>query len=103
MHIVQCLNKDARTPMVASAKQIRVPESAVGHRLSKVVDQGVMEFAVLANPYQFSALCAHFEVHIETGQVRAAAAAIAKSKNIYFVAIMLGSYEVMATGFFKSQ
>jgi Lrp/AsnC family transcriptional regulator, regulator for asnA, asnC and gidA len=103
MHIVRCLNQDARTPMVAIAKQINIPHSTVRHRLNRLIQDGIIEFAVLANPYQFSPLCAHFEFHVETAKVRDVAAAIAKSKNIYFVAVTLGSYELMATGFFQSQ
>jgi Lrp/AsnC family transcriptional regulator for asnA, asnC and gidA len=102
IEIIRCLQEDARTPVAQIADRLNLPESTARHRLNKLIANRVIEFAVLANPYQYSPVCAHFDIRVERTKIEAVANMIAKSKHIYFVAITLGTYELMATGFFQS-
>jgi len=100
--IIRCLQEDARAPVKHIAQRLNVPESTARHRLNKLIANRVIEFAVLANPYAYSPVCAQFDIYVERTQIETVAALLAESKHIYFVAITLGSYEIMATGFFQS-
>ncbi len=100
--IIRALNDDARTPMVQIASMIGAPESTIRNRLNKLVEDDVIEFAVLTNPHRYSPVCAHFEIRTETARAEEVAERIAECREIYFVSLTMGRYDIMASGFFQA-
>jgi Lrp/AsnC family transcriptional regulator for asnA, asnC and gidA len=101
--IILCLNEDARSSAAAIAAKLKVPESTVRYRLSRLIDTGVIEFTAVPNPlhlgYQTWAI---LEVHAELAHIRNIARELASRPEVYFVGITTGNYDILVGAVFRS-
>jgi len=101
--IIRCLNKDARSSAAAIATKLKMPESTVRYRLSRLVETGVIEFTAVPNPlhlgYQIWAI---LEVHAELARIRDIARELASRPEVYFVGITTGNYDILVGAVFRS-
>lgn len=103
LEILGRLNKDARATVASIASKIGMPESTVRHRLNRLIQEGVIEFAVLTNPLQLGYhIWALLHVQAELPRVRAVAERLAAAPEVYFVGITTGSYDIFAGAVFRS-
>jgi Lrp/AsnC family transcriptional regulator for asnA, asnC and gidA len=101
--IIDCLSRDARKSFARIAQELRVPESTVRHRLHRLVQHGVLDFAAVANPlrlgYQTWAI---IEIQAEPSRTRAVAQRLARESEVYFVGITTGRCDIFAGAVFRS-
>lgn len=101
--IIRCLQDDARSSYAKIAGRLRVPESTVRHRLTRLIDEGVVEFATLTNPlrmgYQIWAL---IDIQTELRRTRGIAAQIAQAPEVYWVGITTGTHDLHVGAVFRS-
>ncbi len=101
--ILKSLHADARSPVTKIAKRLRLPESTVRHRLNRLVKTGVVEFAAVTNPLQFGyQIWAWMQVQVEGPRIRDVANELAQVREVYFVGIMAGNFDILVGAVFRS-
>lgn len=101
--IIRCLHRDARRSVAGIAGELDLPESTVRHRLNRLVEHGIVEFAALTNPLQLGyQIWAIVEVQAELRKIRSVAQRLATAPEVYFVGITTGGYDVLAAAVFRS-
>src|SRR5687768_15369782 len=89
--IIRCLQEDARRSAVSIAARLRMPESTVRHRLSRLVKSGVIQFAAVTDPLKLGyQIWTIVEIQAELPKVRAVAQRLAALPEVYFVGITSG-------------
>jgi len=101
--IIRCLQDDARSSYAKIAARLRVPESTVRHRLSRLIKDGMVEFGALTNPlhmgYQIWVL---IDIQTELRRTRAVAERIARAPEVYWVGITTGGHDLHVGAVFRS-
>lgn len=101
--IIRCLQDDARSSIAKISANIRVPESTVRHRLGRLIQRGLLEFAAVTNPLQLGyQIWAVIEIQAEVAKVRSVARRLAAVPEVHFIGITTGSYDLLATAVFRS-
>jgi Lrp/AsnC family transcriptional regulator, regulator for asnA, asnC and gidA len=101
--IVQCLRNDARMPSSQIAAKLDIPESTVRHRLNRLLQEKVIQFAVQTNPHMLGfPIWVNIELQVALAQIQSVAEQIAQMEEIYFVGMTTGPYDVIAGGVFRS-
>jgi Lrp/AsnC family transcriptional regulator for asnA, asnC and gidA len=101
--IIRSLRRDARKSFVKVATELRVPESTVRHRLNRLVQHGVLEFVALTNPLQMGyQIWAVVEIQGQPSRIRAIARQLAQAREVYFVGITTGTYDILVNAVFRS-
>jgi Lrp/AsnC family transcriptional regulator for asnA, asnC and gidA len=101
--IIGCLLKDARASVTAIARELRMGESTVRNRLRKLVDDGIVSFALITNPLQFGfQVWAMLEIQVQPSRIREVAEILGQEPRIHLVGIMSGSYDIYAGATLRS-
>lgn len=101
--IISHLHADARASAKAIADGLEVPESTVRHRLSRLVESGVIEFVALTNPLRLGqSVWVMMEIEVESRRIRQAALDLSKIPEIYFCYITTGSFDIFAGATFAT-
>jgi Lrp/AsnC family transcriptional regulator for asnA, asnC and gidA len=101
--IVRCLRNDARMPSSQIAAKLDIPDSTVRHRLNRLLQEEVIQFAVQTNPHLLGfPIWVNIELRVELAQVQRVAEQIAQMDEIYFVGLTTGPNSVIAAGVFRS-
>jgi Lrp/AsnC family transcriptional regulator for asnA, asnC and gidA len=101
--IIRCLQGDARSSAASIAAKLRMPESTVRHRLSRLVKAGVVQFAAVTDPLKLGyQIWTIVEIQAELPKVRAVARRLATLPEVYFVGITTGGYDLLAAAVFRS-
>ena len=103
VRIIRCLQDDARAPVAQIAARMKMPESTVRHRLNRLVRDGIIDFAAVANPLKLGyQLWVIIEIQAEISKVRSVAQRLASAPEVNFVGITTGGYDVLAAALFRS-
>jgi Lrp/AsnC family transcriptional regulator for asnA, asnC and gidA len=103
VRIIRALHENARSPMSKIAAQLGLPESTVRHRLNRLVERGMIEFAAMVNPLQLGyQIWAQIHIEVELSRIRSVAQLLARAPEVYFVGIATGGYDVLVGAVFKS-
>ena len=103
IQIIRALQKDARGSLVKVASQLGIPESTVRNRVNRLVEKGLVEFAVATNPLRFGyAVWAIIEIQAKPAEIRSVAKRLAQIPEIHLVGIMTGSYDIYAGALFRN-
>ncbi|HEX7075664.1 MAG TPA: Lrp/AsnC family transcriptional regulator [Hyphomicrobiaceae bacterium] len=101
--IMKCLLKDARSSVAQIAKTLKMNESTIRHRLNRLLENDVVDFALITNPLRFGfQVWSMLELQVEQSKIRTVAERIAKEPEVHLVGIMSGSYDVYAGAVFRS-
>lgn len=101
--IIRCLHRDARSSIAEIAGQLDMPQSTVRHRLKRLVQRGVVEFAALTNPLQLGyQIWAMIEIRAEQAKLRSVGQELAGMPEVYWLGITTGSYDIFAAAVFRS-
>ena len=103
VRIIRALHANARSSMSKIASRLGMPESTVRHRLNRLVRLGVIEFAAIVNPLQLGyQIWAQFHVEVELARMRSVAQRLARARQVYFVGIATGGYDVLVGAVFRT-
>lgn len=101
--LIRGLQRDPRSPIARIAKDLRVPDSTVRHRLNRLIRRHVIEFSVVSNPLHFGfQIWAIIEIKTELPRIRDVARRLTEAPEAYFVAIMAGGYDINVAAVFRS-
>ena len=101
--IMACLQREPRSPIARIAKGLRLPHSTVRHRLNRLIRHRVIEFSLVSNPLHFGfQIWAIIEIKTTPPRIREVARRLAEAPEVYFVAIMTGSYDINVSAVFRS-
>jgi Lrp/AsnC family transcriptional regulator for asnA, asnC and gidA len=101
--IIRCLNDDPRSSVAKIAAHLRMPESTVRHRLSRLIRHRIIEFTAVANPLQLGyQIWAIIEIQADLRKMRAVAQQLAAAPEVYFVGLTTGGYDILAGAVFRS-
>lgn len=103
IQIIQCLQKDARSPVAGIAKTLRMPTSSVRHRMQRLLKEGVLSFDTMTNPlllgYQVWIM---IEIRVEISKIESVAQQLAAIPEVYLVYIMTGRYDILVGAVFRT-
>ncbi|HYD57622.1 MAG TPA: Lrp/AsnC family transcriptional regulator [Burkholderiales bacterium] len=101
--IIEALQKDARAPVKAIAERLRMPVSSVRHRVQKLVQAGILEFAAMTNPLRMGyQIWAQIEVQAELARIEEVAQRLAAAPEVYLVGITNGRYDIHVGAAFRT-
>ena len=93
--IIRALQADGRRPYTSIAKEVGLSEAAVRQRVQKLIDEGVMQIVAVTDPLRVG-LHRQAMVGLRVdGDVREVARQLAASKEIDYVVICSGAYDVL--------
>ncbi len=103
MEIIRCLHDDARMSMVQIAKEIGVPESTVRSRVARLTENGILDFVAVTNPFKLGyRLWVMIAIQTELTKIHHVAQGLSDLPEVYFVAVITGGYDIIASASFRS-
>jgi Lrp/AsnC family transcriptional regulator for asnA, asnC and gidA len=103
VRIIQYLQDDARAAVAKVAAKLKMPESTVRHRLNRLIGNGIIDFAAVADPLKLGyQLWVIIEIQVEISKVRTVAQRLASAPEVNFVGITTGAYDILAAALFRS-
>jgi Lrp/AsnC family transcriptional regulator for asnA, asnC and gidA len=85
------------------AARLGLPESTVRHRLNRLVERGMIEFAAMVTPLQLGdQIRAQIHIEVELSRIRSVAELLARAPEVYFAGIATGGCDVLVGVVFKS-
>jgi Lrp/AsnC family transcriptional regulator for asnA, asnC and gidA len=101
--IIEALQKDARAPVKAIAEKLRMPVSSVRHRVQKLMQAGILEFAAMTNPLRMGyQIWAQIEIQAELARIEEIAQRLAAAPEVYLVGITNGRYDIHVGAAFRT-
>jgi Lrp/AsnC family transcriptional regulator for asnA, asnC and gidA len=93
--IIDQLQRDGRMSYAALAKTVGLSEAAVRQRVQRLLDAGVMQIVAVTDPLMLG-FARQVMIGIKvTGDMRAAAEAIAQIPEVDYVVICAGGYDIL--------
>lgn len=103
MEIIRCLHDDARMSMVQIAKEIGVPESTVRSRVTRLTENGILDFVAVTNPFKLGyRLWVMIAIQTELTKIHHVAQGLSDLPEVYFVAVITGGYDIIVSASFRS-
>lgn len=102
LSIMQILNKDARISSSEIARQVRIPERTVYHRIRRLVEGNYIKTVAVINPKAFGyTLAVDIFCEIELGLINQAAEALLSMPEVSYIAISTGDQDISIQALFK--
>lgn len=103
MEIIRCLHDDARMSIVQIAKKINVPESTVRSRLTRLTENGILNFVAVTDLFKLGyRLWIMITIQTELTKIDEVARRLSELPEIYFVAVTTGGYDMIVSASFRS-
>ena len=100
--ILQILKQDARASNAAIARQVRIPERTVHHRVRRLLEGGYIRMVALVNPKIFGySLAVDIVCEIDLDQMQQATQALVQMPEVSYVAISTGDQDISLQALFK--
>jgi Lrp/AsnC family transcriptional regulator for asnA, asnC and gidA len=94
--IIQLLKLDGRTPYTEIAKSLGISEATVRNRVSRLMDQKVIQVIALVDPYQLGYDApAMIGVSVDPPMLEQAAAEIAAFSEVSYLIMVSGEFDLM--------
>ena len=94
--IIRLLQRDARSSYAELSRLANIPESTVRRRLDRLQEEGLIDFAVIADPtklgYEFQAMVG---LKIELRRLDAIAGALRAMPEVTYAVFLTGNFDVM--------
>ena len=100
--ILQIIQADGRASKRSIAKEVGLAEGTVRYRLRGMEQQGLVKRRLIIDPNKFDAQFsvnsfAYVCLSVDPARIEQIAAAVGQDKNITFVAVVAGSYDIIAS------
>lgn len=94
--ILRCLQKDGRRPYAEIAGELGLAASTVQQRATRFIDSGLIQITAVAEPATLGyPVAATVAVKVDGTQLIEAAKAIEKFKEVGFVVLCTGPYDIL--------
>lgn len=95
--IIRLLQSDGRMSNREVARQLDVSEGTVRQRLKRLVEAGAIRLGTVTDPAKLGiGAVAYVRLRVEPRRLRAVVAALAAMDEVFFVASVLGEFDVIA-------
>jgi Lrp/AsnC family transcriptional regulator for asnA, asnC and gidA len=103
LNIIGYLSNDPRCSVTKMAEDLEMPESTVRHRLNRILETGLIEFAAIVDPLQFGfSTWTIMEIQADLNRVDAVGEQLATLQEVYFVGLTTGGYDLLVGAVFRS-
>jgi Lrp/AsnC family transcriptional regulator for asnA, asnC and gidA len=103
LNIIGYLSNDPRCSVTKMAEDLAMPESTVRHRLNRILQTGLIEFAAIVDPLQFGFnTWTIMEIQADLNRVEAVGERLATFPEVYFVGLTTGGYDLLVGAVFRS-
>jgi Lrp/AsnC family transcriptional regulator for asnA, asnC and gidA len=101
--IIRILSRNARTPASDISQALAIPESTVRFRINRLTKNNVIKLTAVSNPVSFG-YNVWVNIHIEADiyNLNDVIKTLNSNKNLYFVGMTSGEYNIIVTGLFES-
>lgn len=100
--IILLLQQDGRMSHVDIANAIGVTEATVRRKLHRLIDDGIIKLAAVANPFAIGfTVPAIVGLKVEPAKVVEIAETLARMPVVRYVAITTGNYDIIVEGYFR--
>ncbi len=93
--IIRYLQKNGRESFARIGEEIGVPASTVRDRTKRLVDNDILRIVGVLNPFKSRRVMANVGIILSNGNHRAVAAEVAKFREVSFLVICAGSFDLM--------
>lgn len=101
--IIAILQRDGRTPNVEIARQLGVAEGTVRRRIERLVQEGIIKIAAVANPFKIGlGTVALIHVDVELPKVKEVAEKLVHMQEVRYVAYATGGHDIIIEAIFPS-
>lgn len=101
--MIKLLQRDGRISFVDMAKEIGVTEGTVRRKYSRLVEDGILHVAAIADPFKVGfETPAFIGINVENRQIEAVMEQIARLPRVQYVAAATGQYDIIVQAFFES-
>jgi Lrp/AsnC family transcriptional regulator for asnA, asnC and gidA len=101
--LIRQLQKDSRQKNTILARKLGLSEPTVRRRIANLIKNGMVKFTVILNPEQAGfPVSANISFGVELDKIDKVANQIAAMDAFYAVSVVVGTYDVVASGYFKS-
>jgi Lrp/AsnC family transcriptional regulator for asnA, asnC and gidA len=101
--IMRCFHEEARSPLLRVARKLGQPESTIRHRLARLMREGFIEFAAVADPLKFGyPIWVNIGLHVDLAKINEATRALDPFPEVYFIGIVSGGFELFISAVFRS-
>ena len=94
--IIEQLQQDGRRSYEAIGRSLGLSEEAVRHRVTQLIDAGVMQIVAVTDPLQLGFARQAMVGVIVEGELKPVAAAIAAIEEVDYVVITAGGFDILA-------
>ena len=100
--LILLLQKDGRMSNVEMAAALGVTEGTVRRKMAKLLHEGTIKVAAVANPFAIGfAAPAIISLKATAGRATEVADRVSKLPGIRFVALTTGTYDIIVEGYFR--
>lgn len=101
--IMRCFHENARSPLVQVARKLGQPESTIRHRLARLMREGFIEFAAVADPLKLGyPIWVNIGLHVDLAQIDDVTRALDPLPEVYFIGVVSGGFELFISAVFRS-
>ncbi len=102
--IIHELRRDGRLANTEMARRLGVSEATIRNRIQRLVNEGIIQVSAIVNlsrlGYEFDA---YLGIQCNVAQMKEVARALTEMEEVRYVSYVLGRYELMVVGFFRSR
>ena len=102
--ILRLLHEDGRLPYSVIARQLDSNEATIRKRVQRLISDGILEIIGVSNPYRLG-LETHvmIGIEVELRQLDAVAERLSTFRELNFVAVSSGEFDIVVVGVFASE
>ena len=101
--MIKILQRDGRASFVDMAKEIGVTEGTVRRKYSRLVEDGILHVAAIADPFKVGfETPAFIGINVETRNIESVMEQIARLPRVQYVAAATGQYDIIVQAYFAS-
>lgn len=101
--IISMLQKDGRMPYVEIARQLETPESTIRRRAERLVKEGLIKIAAVANPFKVGLpIVALIGVDVELQSLKEVADQLTAMPEVRYVGYATGAHDLIIEALFPS-
>jgi Lrp/AsnC family transcriptional regulator for asnA, asnC and gidA len=101
--IITLLQRDGRTPNIEIARHLGIAESTVRRRVDRLVREGIISIAAVANPFKVGLpIVALIGVDVELQSLKAVADCLVAMPQVRYVGYSTGAHDLIIEALFPS-
>jgi Lrp/AsnC family transcriptional regulator for asnA, asnC and gidA len=100
--LIALLQADGRLSHAEIARRLVIPEPTVRRRMKRLLDDGVMQIVAVPNPYKIGyGIHAIVGTKVQPGRVRDVVASLVSLRQVRYIGVTAGAYDVVIEALFK--